>query len=88
MDITKLKEAGWLYVVDNPGDIEVQMLRLIRTSIYLDTNIIIEMARYCNGKRASENKEKIGELYRLLSASMIQGKQPIHQSIAAATATQ
>ena len=46
MDITKLKEAGWLYVVDNPGDIEVQMLRLIRTSIYLDTNIIIEMARY------------------------------------------
>ena len=66
MDITKLKEAGWLYVVDNPGDIEVQMLRLIRTSIYLDTNIIIEMARYCNGKRASENKEKIGELYRLL----------------------
>ena len=41
MDITKLKEAGWLYVVDNPGDIEVQMLRLIRTSIYLDTNITV-----------------------------------------------
>lgn len=66
MDITKLKESGYLYVVNNSGDIEVQMLKLASPSIYLDTNIVILMIKYCKGKCEDAHKDEIGKLYELL----------------------